>query len=356
MGYSIISPSPYPSNQPISEIHEPNHDEFPYLNEYPNGHRIWVSRPKLDMLDLIIPLVDDVLSDNIASKVPYHERCAAISAILTNGAANSAMKSKPPPSYHPTQHYAVKFHVELGLSDAFIGCQILGGKKFGPRLRLSHNPARFAQQDYHYLAALLFGSHTLGAPAIFRRSHFAHWAKITRIDAAIDCIGLSVTEIVSRHSTALGHTKISKDYGVETEYLWTKRPGKTQVRIYDKAAKAGLGNNTKLLTRIEVSRVGLHQKFLTDLPDLPDCFAKLRCGYAYSQDAISWRRFQVYRALRAEHGSEGAGELLGLPSDMIVAFEKCLRVPNPDLIRPKQSWEGWKTQCLTTGISALLPV
>lgn len=356
MGYSITSLSPYPSNQPINEANEYNQNDFPYLNQYPNGHRIWVSRPKPDMLDLVIPLVDEVLSEKMAEAVPIHERCAAIGKFLTSGAANSAMKNKPVPSFHPTEHYPVRFHIELGLGHAFIDCRMMGGKALGPRLRLSHNPSRFSQQDYKFLAALLFGSETLGAPALFRRPEFAIWAKITRVDAAIDCIGVSVGEIISRHSTAKGRTKISNVDGVETEYLWTKKPGNTQVRVYDKGAQCGSGYKHGFMSRIEVTRKGLHKKFLLDFLDLPDCFAKLRCGYVYSQGAKDWKRFQVYRAARAEHGTDGAQKLLGLPPSIVDAFENCLKVPNPDLLRPKHSWAGWKEACLSTGISAILPV
>lgn len=358
MSFHVELARPYPTNKPTNGDVIPNYSEYPHVREYPNGQCIWISNPKPDKLDLMIPLVDEVLSESIAQMVPPHQRCKAISEFLTSGAANTCLV--PNASWNKIEYYAREFQLELGACEAPLHCTLLGGTKYGPRLRISYNPSLFGFGGHSILFALLFGSKKLGAPPIFRKVAFAQWAKITRIDVAVDFIGLEVNEVVARHATAKGLTQLSAGEGTETVYLRNRKSGKAQVLIYNKRSQlesiGKIADDTpQVFTRIEVRRKGLHQKYLEAIFELPDPFEKLWCGYAYSQGAENYKRFQEYRAVRSSHSQIATQALLNLNIETVQELESLMGVPNADLVRPKDTWKGWKEASQATGVGILLP-
>ncbi|WP_209349485.1 hypothetical protein [Pontixanthobacter sp. CEM42] len=361
MGYSIITTLPYPTNKPSNEDINTFKDQFPNVRDYPNGHRIRISDPKPDKINLTIPLVDEVLTDKLAKECPSDMRCERISQVFCSGSANSSII---PSSVRPhfAKPYNRVFEIDFGTPGAVLRCEFRDGKKCGRLLCLSFNPSNVGPNGHKEFAALLFGCSWSAGPAIFKRSTFAQWAKVTRIDCAVDCTGIRPNELVMRHDTVKALTLYSSGSSLETIYLRNaSQPDKhALVKAYDKTAEVLLKGGDlspwpNQVTRIEVTRKGLQQKYLEDVFDLPDAFRKIRCGYAYSQGADCWKRFQAFRCLRQEHGLLGAVELMGLSVDKATALEQLItKVPTPDLVRPKVSWQGWKTGCKKTGIQALL--
>lgn len=220
------------------------------------------------------------------------------------------------------------FQIEFGTPGAVLRCEFRDGKKHGRMLCLSFNPSNVGPNGHKEFAALLFGLSGSTGPAIFKRSTFAHWAKLTRIGCAVDCTGISPNELVMRHDAVKALTLYSSGSKLETIYLRnTSLPDKhALVKAYDKTAEVAVKGGypslwPKQVTRIEVARKGLQQKYLEDIFDIPDAFRKIRCGYVYTQGVSCWKRFQTFKCLRHEHGLFGAAELMSIPVNTAKKFE-----------------------------------
>ena len=134
------------------------------------------------------------------------------------------------------------------------------------------------------------------------------------------------------------------------------------MKAYDKTAEASQkGHDTdgwpSQVTRIEVTRKGLKETYLEDIYALDDPFKRIRCGYAYAQGYPCYRKLDTFSALRRLHDLPATAERMKLSYEQSAELEWIIRkVPNPDLARPKKTFQRWEKGCKATGIDALLPV
>ena len=349
---------PLPTNKPTTQYHQIDKNLFPNIQTYQNGKTIYQSNPKPDYLTLMIPLRNEVLSAEVAKSVPMEERCKAVSQFLTSGAANTCQMPNFKEKWHPLKYYAREFQLAIGQDNQPLHCTLFDGKKLGPRLRLSFNPSKIGKEGNNQIACLLLNSPFLGAKSLFQKSRFAKEAKLTRLDVAIDCLGITVAEVVARHSLATKRVVWAEGQGAETIYLKSPRGGATHVAIYDKGLEGDFPNAKSEfggpLTRIEVKKRRFHEKYLSDFNSLADPFKKLWCGDAVLQCSEDQNRFASFRAIRQSYNLEDTLMIMGLTAKQADALEVLTTVLEPNLIRPKKTWEAWADGCARCGISALI--
>jgi hypothetical protein len=156
---------------------------------------------------------------------------------------------------------------------ALLQCNSKNGA--GGLLRLEWNPAKWSASA----SAHLFG--TIAAVMLHtdKFDQLLQDAKVTRIDAALDVLGILPDDYLWELKKGIYRSQLNKDGRLETLYLGNWKAAKGGVRIYDKGAEMHLPGLK--LTRIE--RVYKNSKLrLRDMTKLPNIFHTLSCHDAYA--------------------------------------------------------------------------
>ncbi len=228
--------------------------------------------------------------------------------------------------------------------------------KYGDRLGLECNPRKLGLAGFELLT-LILGD-------LFDLKEMNAASRLTRLDAAIDIVGVDIAEIVARHTDG-GKRRmyVGRDSKLETVYLNAKKGSKAMRAVLydrhrlalDKKKKPPFGEAP--VTRIEVvsTNIGKNEWPLSRLPTLPDRFAKVRAGFWHTQtDKHAWvEQFLTYRRTMS---SVRAAELLGsaaTPSFM-EAMKLLETVPEADFVSNGVNWATWPQGLKATGLQHLL--
>lgn len=369
MAVTINLNGPSPLTSPPAPIPVPDPKLYVVQKTMCDGRMVWISAPQPDRLSFIVPLSSYVYADTISSKLSVSEFLALVVDAITN------------PSILVT-YVGSKFTLDgqwrkttlgIGGRESRVHFSYHKHKTVGPSIRVELNPRKVGKAGFKELIALL-------KPA-FDMKGLAEAARVTRLDIAVDVVGVRVNEVVGwykkqgKRSIYLGSDgaletvnihrkrpphKVKFDGDVPQKAFHAKQPaGAVVVRIYDRAReRMAISQPPPFgeapVTRIEVVKSRFKMVKLADLAQLPDQLAEVRIGYAASQvdtHKSAWLRFaSVARSLEPDR----AVQLLALPSGQKKMLKKALKVPAPDLVEPADAWTGWLIGAQSCGLDLLV--
>lgn len=358
------------SNKPPSPEPLPSPSLYPTKKSMKDGRTIWISVPQPDRLTLVVPLTDKVCGKPV-SGVSVTELNKGIGLYLLEEPANSHHASH---QYFPNTGY--KFvTLQMGPRGSFVRFEFLNSKKDGPRLRLDLNPRKLGPKGFAQLRKVLMG--TFNLPALVAA------ARITRLDVAIDIVGLSVSEVLLTHQDQGKRSYyVASDGQLETINLHRKKslkhPGFDQagfpkkathgnqpagpviVRAYDRAREREALKQPRPFGPAPVTRIEITQRRflkwapLTLIEQMDDLFKKLRVGFHQTQPSIMSAAWDRYTAVRRTTGPLEGARLIGLQLIAKGKFEAAYSVSEADLVGPGKNWLGWKTGLSVSGLMSLL--
>lgn len=334
------------------------------------GRKVWVSAPQPDKLVIAIPISPYVYADYISPKVSVAEFRKKF------GDALEAMdfmiaEHVSPPVYHKISGDWLKAQLAFGAREARVHFKY--ETYYGGSIRVHMNPRKLGKDGFKKLRSFL--SQLFNVPNLLKA------ASIKQLDIAVDCVGLKADEVIVWHKKQCMRTmyigpggsletlnihrkprktKQPKDpHGIEKPKLPKKRAGAVLVSIYDRVRYAErLGKEPPFgpasVTRIELARDYFKKTRLADLPDLKDLLVELRAGYTGSQVKWEQAKWRSYMAACRSVSQDAGAAMLKLSYGTAAAFKEALLVPNPNLVKPTETWKRWHLGLAETGILQLL--
>lgn len=358
------------SNKPPEPVPTPSEELFPIVKTMPSdGRKIWISAPQPDRLTLIIPVWSYVYGANLPQQLPVDEFLGRLEEHLLSEPSNA--------HFLASEKFSSGWKsitLAIGGRHSPVRFEKLKNKKDGTRLKIECNPRKLGPAGFKQLAAVLDDGN-----GPFRLEKLIEVARISRLDLAIDLVGLDITEIVAWHKfQGKRATYTGNDGKLETLYIYRKKPHKTCVegdaskpkkmanpagsllfRIYDRVRERADRNKPPPFGPAPVTRFELVLKrfvkwrALTTLPAMDDRFAELRIGFIESQ-AKPTANMRRYHAIRRSLGDQASADLLNAHPVIANQFKEIDLVPDPDLITKGVNWGFWQTGLKATGLMSFL--
>lgn len=363
-----------PSNKPPAPQPLPSSSLFPTQKTLSDGRTIWISVPQPDRLTLVIPVSEKIYKKGIPSSVAVPDFLHKFGLYLKEEPFNAHhVKSY----FHPDSGWRF-VTLTMGKRGSFVRFDFLNDKKYGRRLRIELNPRKLGPAGFAQLANVLGGPNApLDLPQTIKQ------ARVTRLDIAVDIVGVEVGEVLVRHKdqgkrshyvgtdgvleTLFVHRKLKSkqpkvdQYGFPKKLSHGKKPaGKVLLRIYDRVRERVALLRPPPFGPAPVVRVELTlDRFVKWAPfpklgAMDDPFQKVRVGFRDTQVKSPSSRWQQYIGLRRTMGLDAASALLDLQSLATIKFELAKQVPEADLVAPETTWEGWAAGLKETGLALLL--
>lgn len=369
-----------PSNKPPPPEPTPSKPEYPTVLDV-EGSKIWVSVPKPDKLTIVGPIRPDHFTSAFQADGPDSYGRAVMRALASGAVGDVAKGAKGTQwSKDPlTGVYTFKAVVlEIGPGKGAINFKLdKAADPYVHKLRVELNPASLGEEG---VLDLLDRWHA-ATEKTFRVGAFLRDAHLTRIDAAIDFIGLQPPDLlISAVGSGSGMAYVGGDDELETVYRFRKKqapvigdatsiplkakgPGTMLVRVYDKVReRASVGMPPPFgpapVTRVEVSKIGFGGKppKVGDLPGLSNLLSKLRIGHlaqAKPAGCDQWT-WQQYVHARRGGGPTRAVSVLGLTPASAARLNAAYLQHPSDLLDTDAAWAGWGTGLKLTSLIHLV--
>lgn len=366
-----ISKPPF-SNKPPPPVPIPPIGLFSTAKSLADGRMVWLSIPQPDYLSIIVPITPTVYGNGVSASLSV--------AAFANG-LGKYFQDQP-----FNAHWAggnVWWNVELkeslwreasltmGSRQAVVYFSLLKSKKNGHRLRIDLNPRKLGKKGFAQLSLVLGG-----ANAPFDLPNLLGQAWVTRVDIAVDVVGVHISEVVGKHKDQGKRVLyVGSDGALESLYIYRKRnatklsgdppkklkPGPSRigtnlVRIYDRVREREANGKEppfgpSPVTRIEVIK-RLAKRPLQDISKIPNPLERLRIGFIESQFQVLYKGhagpWLRYVAIRHTHTSKDTLRLLGETGD--TALGTLDTVPFADLL-DADNWKAWEDGMKFTGLA-----
>lgn len=361
-----VSYGPPPSNKPPPPDPTPKQSHYPWVVNLGDIGEVWVSIPKPDRLTI----VGDVYPAHFAAG--YTPSGSSYAQIIMMAAASGELgKVVGKPSYANGLFSMVQIIAPGGGAINFTRLKT-SAEGATDKLRIELNPWELGADGALTLLDRLH-SETGGA---FKVGHFLADARVSRVDVAIDLVGVRVADILV---SSKGEGKRTHYYGqtgeLESVYLFRKfKPhdvdqieptkvvkrkglGSFLVRVYDKVEeRRSVGRQPPFgpapVTRVEISktRFGAQVFGLRDLAEMKNPFAKLRVGHARSPHVTNLWEWLQYVQCRRGSGPVMAAELLTLNLAKQIQYGELWKEFPSDLVTPPKIWGHWKHSLVASGV------
>jgi hypothetical protein len=350
VGLPAYNKSPLPAKEPPQAL-------FPLKLNLHADRTVWVSLPQPDKLHLSGDLLPEHFK-NVHLEVGSY--------------APSLMDALAAGQAGPVQH--TKFYgqlyksVQVGFGSAeepvyFTVSKSSGTSPAAHRLQVQLNPRALSQEGVYELLARLH----VATANTFKVGAFLAGCVISRLDVAVDVVGLSVPEILIGAGPAgkLSHY-LGADGVLETVSLFKKpkggkKLGQLLVQAYDKRReRLQQGHeppfNPAEVTRVEVSKSNFGpQKFqLQSLPTMVNPLAQIALGTVHQASPDGSTTWLRYVEARRGSGPARAAKVLHLSPQQAALYAACFSHPPPDVIDGKHIWQFWKTGLAATGTNYLI--
>lgn len=371
MPVTFVKNDQFPLISPPAPIPTPDSELFVINKIMCDGREIWMSAPQPDRLSFVIPISSYVYADNI----PHN--------LSVPGFLDMFVERISEPPFPIEQIGPMKYAnggkdwraatLDFGNRQSRIHFRYYKRKDLGISLRLDMNPRKVGTQGFKQLIKLL--------EPIFSINKMAEAARITRLDVAVDVVGVRVNEVLATYKKqGTRSLYVGRDGALETIYIHRKRPpfkqkedkwgplkaihpkqpaGKVVLKLYDRVKERGaIGQpppySDAPITRIELVKTHFAKFRLGDLYKLTDPFGEVRVGYAPSQMTNAKALWHRYWQMRRSITHEEAAQALGLSKTMSTLFTKAMKVPKADLLAHNANWADWHIGTANCGLDLLI--
>ncbi len=351
-----FSNKPQPSPKP-----KPTPEHFPTLLKLSDGRSVHVSVPIPDGLVIIIDISPEIFGPTATQGLTVAEWVHHTGYYL---------RSEPFNAHHIDSHFVPVMgqpnwyrFVTLGMGPRGSGVRfefLKGNKKISARLRISLNPRKLNPAGFNTLVQIF--SDPKGP---FDIKQLMQSARFTKMDVAVDIVGLQTSEIVVFHpkqgkrSMYIGKDGMLETINIHRTVSPTKPSGNAMVRIYDRVRERLDKEKSPpfgpaSVTRVEVTKAPKkpHNRLLK-LHAAGDPFAELRVGYVGDQAEPS-ATWGTYHALIRTVPQTMVESIMSLATSTSTNFGKALKVPNSPIVAKGVNWKDWEQGIKVTGLQILL--
>lgn len=367
------------SNKP--PVPEPDTSEYPIQLTMADERKIWISNPQPDKLTLIAPLLWKHFNPQPKDEAQFLQYIITMSQMLATPGGLTTMVTN---QFQPSSGLYYEIVLQAGDRDAVAVVNFIkpkGGAKPQPwKLRIELNPRKIGPAGFKALAGDLSHSQT------FRLPRFLDDAKVTRLDVAVDFIGLQVAETLPKieplgkstyvvgsdgvletitlHRPASAPKETYDAHGAPKKVKRSTNPlGRIVVKIYDRVReRASVLQPPPFgpadVTRCEVVKVWKgNGPTLAKLTSLPDALVGVRLSYlnegAAAPDVQLWK---AYVGLRREYPANQSAQMLGLSISRAIAWGKAYKDPPGQLLTPSETWKSWPVGLKQTGLDIWMDI
>lgn len=360
----IITSGPPSYNKGAKPSKIPPKEVYP-THKFVEGHEIWVSVPRPDKLHLI----GDLLPEHFGNPSEKDELGPLLMAALASGAVAKVLDT--------TFTGKIYFRVQIGVppKEAPVFFELRKAPAHSPaahQLIVQFNPARLGQEGVFELLDRLnkFTPHKLNV------GKFLAGARVSRLDIAVDLVGLAVCDVIAsvgpagkevhylsdELETVSFHRKLKFDQSGQLSAKGKLNPlGELLVSVYDKRRQQiAMGEPPPFgnadVTRVELSkrRFGNKPFSITSLPNLKNPLGKIKVGLVQSAGPEgSWKWLRYIEARRGG-GHEKAVEVNQLSLPTAKDFAQRYTEHPADVIAGKEIWAGWQQGIEATGLNYMI--
>lgn len=347
-------PQPYPKPKP-------SYEQFPTVLKLSDGRTVRVSVPVPDGLVIIIDIVPEIFGSTAPKGLTVAEWVHHTGYYLKSEPFNAHYIDAPfiPVKGQPNWYKFVS--LGMGPRGSYVRFEFLRATQKHPaRLKIDLNPRKLTPAGFKTLLKIL--SDPKGPFAI---KPLVQSARVTKLDVAVDIVGLQTSEIVAFHpkqgkrSLYIGKDGVLETINIHRTISPSKPAGTVAVKIYDRRRERL--DNKKLppfgpasVTRVEVTKAPKKPyNSFAKLPSFGDQFAELRVGYVGDQvePSATWA---TYHALIRTVPRETVESIMGTAKTTAANFAKALKAPNAPIVAKGLNWPGWKQGIKVTGLQLLL--
>lgn len=362
-----------PSNKPPPPDPPPHSYRYPIKLQDADGYPFWVSIPQPDMISLVGTVRYEHFK-SLPSGTPLDELALLVTNTLSSAGATNSQVTVGNTGFNKGSgvYRSVSWH--FGEGAAAINFSIGQSKDADAAhwLRIEFNPRKLGAKGIFDLVDAIHDA----TGQRFLVGKFLSSCRVTRIDIAVDVIGLSVPELIV---TAKSEAKRVHYYGsdgcLESVYLHKKtstaktsepKPSSrklgTQIaRIYDRRRELISSNKQPdyglvPMTRIEVMKKHFGNKpfELLSLFHLKNPLKDIFVGLATSAAPENQWAWLEYVELRRGGGHDWAGRLMSLSDTEEQAYADAYRKHPRDVLLSDAVWERWLQGIQSTGLDFMM--
>lgn len=363
-----------PSNKPPPPEPPPHPSRYPIQLQDNDGEPFWVSLPQPDMISLVGEVRHEHFNDSCKS-ISLEELAPSLTSWLSAaGASDPLVKIGKTGFIKKSGVYRSVvwlFGTEKPVAINFsFGSSPL--QDVAHWFRIEFNPMKLGQEGIYDLVESLHEA----SGKTFRVGKFLKSSRVTRIDVAVDIIGLSVPEIIL---TAKAEGKRVHYHGsdgvLETVYVHKKSPkpknedakpsrsrlGPQIVSVYDKRREIISSGGVPdfdgcAITRVEVrkTRFGNVKVQLVLLDKLKDPLLDIGVGQVRSASPDGGWQWLEYVEMRRGSGHDWACKLMNLSVKDGDQLQKTFKNHPKDVLTPAAVWPFWSQGLEVTGLRFLM--
>lgn len=182
------------SNKPPPPDPKPSPELFPTTKLLPDGRKIWLSVPQPDHLTIMVSLSPTVYGNGVPATTPVADFADGLGSYFKEEPFNAHWAGGNVWWNAEQKKWLWKeATLRMGGREALVYFALLKSVKDGPRLRIELNPRKLGVKGFSQLGSVLGG-----ASAPFDLSRLIDEAWVTRVDAAIDVVGVRICEVARR--------------------------------------------------------------------------------------------------------------------------------------------------------------
>lgn len=363
-----------PSNKAPAPVPPPHKSRYPIQGCDIDQNPFWVSVPQPDMLSLVGLVRPDCFIGGLSDHSISGLAPSVMKALSAAGASHPSLVQIGPTKFYVSSGTYTSVTWRFGQDQCAIN--FTTGKQETPDashwLRIELNPRKLGPAG---ICDLLDTIHAATGKR-FRVGTFLNGCHVTRVDVAVDVVGLSVREmIVTGKNTGKRVHYHGVDGGLESLYLHRKvqtntsnevKPSSRKLgvliaRVYDRRREmiaSGLEPDfgQSDVTRVEIvkTKFGNKKRPLTDLAGLKNPFADLFVGQATTASPGNLWSWLEYVELRRSVPHLQAAEMLGLSANEAKVWELAHLNHPRDVLESAEIWSHWNDGLSFTGTDILI--
>lgn len=360
------------SNKP--PVPTPPQEDYPVHLTFSDGREVWVSAPKPDSISLIAPLQHSHFLPKPTGEEQFEELIKGLSSSL-------AMKEGPTGLVDTkfSQHEKLyeKIWLSAGEREAGVFLQFIRpkkGKKPQPwKLRLEFNPRKIGPGGLQALTDELSYAKT------FRIDRFLADCRLTRLDVAVDFIGVAISEVVASVAQPGKRTfYVGDDGSLETMQFHRNKPAPKQgyspagepkkvprstnplgpvvAKLYDRVKERASVLQPAPFGPAPVTRGEIVKRWngggpkLVQLNAHKNLLLDLHADYAGHQPPIGLSQWRAYVAARRVTSKAETNKAMKLTIPQAILLSLRYDHPGSTLLLHEELWTHWPSGLSATGL------